>query len=87
MMKPKLVCRFRVLLAEKEMLEGRSISLREVVRESGVPISTVVGLANNTLKEIPAERLVGICCYLGCEPGDLLKLEDKVPPPPPRTTP
>lgn len=69
-----IISRFKVLLAEKEMREKRTISLREVVRETGVPISTVQGLANNTLREFPAEGLSAICKYLGCTLGELLVL-------------
>ena len=68
--------RLRVLVAEKETREGRTISLREVVREAGVPISTVMGLANNTLREIPVDALGAICRYLDCEVGDLLRMEE-----------
>ena len=68
--------RFRVLLAEKEIREGRSISLREVVRAADVPISTVMGLANNTLREIPVDALGALCRYLDCDVGDLLRMEE-----------
>lgn len=73
----RLISRFKVLLAEKEMKERRTISLREVVRETGVPISTVQGLANNTLREFPSQGLVEICQYLGCSIGDLLELSER----------
>ena len=68
--------RLRVLLAEKETREGRSISLREVVRVADVPISTVMGLANNTLREIPVDALGALCRYLDCDVGDLLRMEE-----------
>lgn len=66
----------RVLLAKKEMREGRSISLRKVARETKVSISTVEGLANNTLKELSLVALGALCDYLSCEVGDLLHLEE-----------
>ncbi len=68
--------RLRVLLAEKEIREGRTISLREVVRAADVPISTVMGLANNTMREIPVEALGALCRYFDCEVGDLLRMEE-----------
>ncbi len=71
--------RLRVLLAEKETREGRSISLREVVRVADVPISTVMGLANNTLREIPVDALGALCRYLDCDVGDLLRMEEVQP--------
>ena len=68
--------RFKVLLAEKELREGRSISLRKVVAETGVSNSTVLRLANNTIKRVPLDELAKLCAYLDCEIGDLLRLED-----------
>jgi putative transcriptional regulator len=73
----RLISRFKVLLAEKELREKRTISLREVVRETGVPISTVQGLANNNLREIPAQGIVELCRYLDCTVGDLLQLGEQ----------
>lgn len=67
---------FRVLLARKETKEKRTISLREIVRVTGVSISTVQGLANDTLKEYPSTGVAEICKYLDCQLGDLLELGD-----------
>ena len=65
----------RILLAAKEHYEGRTISLREVVRVTGVPISTVMGMANNTIKRVPLDELNTLCDYLRCDVGDILKRE------------
>lgn len=67
---------FKVLLAEKELRERRTISLRKVVAETGVANSTVLRLANNTIKRVPLDELAVLCAYLECEVGDLLLLED-----------
>ncbi len=66
----------RLLLAAKAQRDGRTISLREVQRETGVPISTVMGMANNTIKRVPLDELNTFCDYFGCEVGDLLKREE-----------
>ena len=66
----------RILLARKEHREGRTISLREVVRATKVPSSTVMGMANNTIKRVPLDELNTLCAYLDCEVGDLLKREE-----------
>lgn len=66
----------RRLLADKAHREGRTISLREVVRETNVPISTVMGMANNTIKRVPLEELNDLCDYFGCDVGDILKREE-----------
>lgn len=68
--------RLRILLAQKETREGRSISLREVHRETGVPMSTVMGLASNAVKAISLESILALCVYLECGVGDLLYIED-----------
>lgn len=67
---------FRILLARKEMRERRSISLRQVSRDTGVAMSTIQGLANNTFKAIPRDALTALCRYLQCDVGDLLRLEE-----------
>jgi putative transcriptional regulator len=69
-------CHLKVLLAQKEMRENRSISLRKVAQETSVNEYTVYGLANNTLREYPAGAIAKLCEYLNCEVGDLLKLEE-----------
>ena len=69
-------CQLKVLLAQKEMRESRTISLRKVALETGVREYTVYGFANNTLREYPAETVAKICEYLDCEVGDLLKLQE-----------
>ena len=69
-------CQLKVLLAQKEMRESRTISLRKVALETGVREYTVYGFANNTLREYPAEAVAKICEYLDCEVGDLLKLQE-----------
>ena len=66
----------KVRLAEKAMREDRNISLRAASRESGVSLGTLIRFADNTLREIPVEALTNLCIYLGCQPGDLLRLED-----------
>jgi putative transcriptional regulator len=66
----------RMLLAAKSQREGRTISLREVQRDTEVPISTVMGMANNTIKRVPLEELNALCEYFDCDIGDLLKREE-----------
>ena len=65
----------RILLAAKSQHEGRTISLREVQRDTEVPISTIMGMANNTIKRVPLAELNALCDYFDCDIGDLLKRE------------
>ena len=63
----------RILLAQKSDREGRSISLREVVRGADVSVSTVMGMANNTIRRVPLDELNKLCEYFDCDVGDILK--------------
>jgi DNA-binding Xre family transcriptional regulator len=67
-----VVSRFKVLLAEKELEERRSITLRDVAKETGISIYTISGFANNTLKEYPADALKALCDYFGVSTGELI---------------
>ena len=64
--------RFKVLLAEKELRERRTIRHNDVARETGVSIYTINGFANNTLQEYPRKALEALTAYFGCSIGDLL---------------
>lgn len=66
----------KIRLAEKEMREGRTISLRKLAMEAGASLSTVNRLANNTIKRVPLDELVALCEYLNCSIGDILKIEE-----------
>jgi putative transcriptional regulator len=68
--------RFQVLLAEKGMREGRTISLREVHRQTGVAMTALSGLTTNTARAINFDVLLKICQYLECQPGDLLVVQE-----------
>lgn len=68
----------RILLAQKSDREGRTISLRELQRETGVPISTVMGMANNTIKRVPLDELNQLCDYFDCDVGDILRRKDVI---------
>lgn len=69
--------RFRLLLAEKETREGRSISFREVGREADVAMSTIMGLTSGTMRAISAENIVALCSFLECNVGDLFYISEE----------
>jgi len=74
----RITSRFKVLLAEKELRDKRSYTMRDVAKATGVSIYTITALANNTLREFPLEALGAVCGFLDCTTGDLLEynLED-----------
>ncbi len=67
---------FLVLLAKKQQRDGKRISIRQVARETGINPYTVYGLANNDLREYPADAIAKLCDYFNCEIGDLLYVEE-----------
>jgi putative transcriptional regulator len=67
---------FQVLLARKAQHEHRRIPLSEVARATGLSRYTLTALADNSIKEYPADTLARLCEYLGCDISDLLILED-----------
>ncbi len=69
--------RLKILLAEKEVRERRTISLQDVGRETGVARSTILRLANNTMRRVPLDEAARLCDYFQCEKlDDLLQLRD-----------
>jgi DNA-binding Xre family transcriptional regulator len=68
--------RLRVLIAERATKEGRSLSLRRLSRDSGASLGAITRLANNTIREVPLDDMTLLCWYLGCEPGDILHMEE-----------
>lgn len=58
------------------MRVGRSLSVRRVSEESGASIGACTRLANNTIREVPVDDLTLLCWYFGCEPGDILRMEE-----------
>jgi putative transcriptional regulator len=65
----------RVLVAQKETKEHRSLTILTITQESGASRSTVQRLLNNTMKRVPLDDLGRLCTYFNCEVGDILKAE------------
>lgn len=66
----------RLLVAAKEHRERRKLSLRTIVQEAGVPISTVQAMMNDTARRVELDDIGKLCGWLPCEVGELLRLED-----------
>lgn len=62
-------------LAEKIGREKRSISLRQMARESGVSVWTLSRFSRGIMAEYPADVLAKLCAYFNCGVGDLLRYE------------
>jgi putative transcriptional regulator len=66
----------RLLVAAKEHRERRKLSLRTIVQETGVPISTVQALMNDAARRVELDDIGKLCTWIPCEVGELLRLED-----------
>ena len=77
MSKKRIRNRFSLLLAEKAYREGKSrISQRDVAKATGLAKATVDRIANNSVSMYDTRVMLAICEYLGCQPGDLLVIEE-----------
>ena len=68
--------RLKLLVAEKEMRERRTLGIRTITAESGASRSTVERLLNNSIRRVPLDDLGALCSYFNCEVGDILEAED-----------
>ena len=66
----------RLLVAAKEHRERRKLSLRTIVQETEVPISTVQALMNDSARRVELNDIGRLCSWLPCEVGELLRLEE-----------
>lgn len=67
----------RLLVATKEHQERRRLSLRTIVHETGVPITTVQALMNDNARRVELADIGKLCSWVPCEVGQLLKLEQE----------
>lgn len=66
----------KILVDQKALRERRRIGILTIVKESGASRSAVQRMLNNTIKNVPLDDLKQLCIYLGCVPGDILRLDD-----------
>jgi len=65
--------RLKVLLAEKELREGRKLTYRTVAKETGLAIDTLTAYMTQRVNRFDKSTLETLCSYLTCDVGDLLK--------------
>ncbi len=71
--------RLKILVAEKELREKRSLGIRTIASEAGASVPTVQRLLNNTMRRVPLEDLGALCRYFNCNVGDILNMEEEQP--------
>lgn len=68
--------RLKLLVAEREIRERRTLGIRTISAESGASRSTVERLLNNTIKRVPLDDLAALCRYFACDVGDVIRMEE-----------
>jgi DNA-binding Xre family transcriptional regulator len=66
----------KLIVAERELREGRRLGIRTITAESGASRSTVQALLNNKWRHVPRDDMAAICKYFNITPGDIFKLEE-----------
>lgn len=64
--------RLGVLIAEKEMSEGRKWTYENIREATGLSTPTIHRLVRGTAKRYDANTLDALCRFFGCGVGDLL---------------
>ena len=68
--------RLKILVAERELRERRSLSIRTITAESGASRSTVERLLNNTIRRVPLDDLAALMTYFDCSVADILQADE-----------
>lgn len=71
--------KLRILVAQKELDERRTLGIRTIAAESGASVSTVQRLLNNSIRRVPLEDLGALCNYFKCDVGDILVMSEQEP--------
>ena len=71
--------RLKILIAEKELREGRKLTYRTIAHETGVSTSTLTAYITQKINRFDALTLEALCRYFACQPGDLLTYTENPP--------
>lgn len=59
------------------LLDERNITIRELSEAIGITPANLSVLKNNHARAIRFSTLESICRFLGCQPGELLSMEEE----------
>lgn len=65
--------RVKILIAEKEIKEGRKLTYRTIAKETGISTSTLTAYVNQKINRFDTPTIEALCKYFSCQPGDLLE--------------
>jgi len=70
--------KFKQLLAEKEFKDGKTVSITEVAKATGINRMTLSKIANKKGQSTVTDNLDKLCAYFECEISDLVEyVEDE----------
>ena len=55
-------------------IKRRKIKVKDIIANTGISSATMANLSNN--KGIGTETINKLCCYLKCQPGDIMEYEE-----------
>jgi DNA-binding Xre family transcriptional regulator len=73
--------RVKILIAEKELREGRKLAHRTIAKEANIPLSVLTVYMGQKVKRFDVETLEKLCRYFEVQPGELLVYSDNPPDP------
>lgn len=65
--------RLRVVIAQKELQDGRKYTYKNIQEITGIATSTLIDWTKGRARLISVETLATLCDFLECTPGDLLE--------------
>ena len=72
--------KLKILIAEKELREGRKLPHRTVAQEADIPLSVLTLYMSQKVRRFDTETLQKLCRYFGVQPGELLVFSEDPPP-------
>ena len=73
----RITSHLKSLIWQRRQADDEPYGYRKIAKLSGASIWVVEHLMRDDLKRIPSDDLARLCVWLGCEPGDILKLEEE----------
>lgn len=65
--------RLKILIAQKEIKDGRNYSYADIQAVTGVAVSTLVDWAKGRAKFYAGDTVAALCFFFECQPGELLE--------------
>jgi putative transcriptional regulator len=65
--------RFKVLLAQKELRDGRTYSYEDISKETGLSPTTLTSYARGRVSRFDSSTLIALCDWLDCDLSDLIE--------------